>query len=443
VPYIISARPEDLDRGPGAAVAGLGRGVSKLAAALDEVGKERERAKLADRKMKVEEQRAATALAREERALALQDAKAAEREADVAGSVEGIGQAGGQATADTFLAEALQSPGGVLGPFGALNPRSVARGTQMAGEVQERSARRMALAERMSPEGARNFLRQGAEEDKKAVRAKSAQEEVMALQDAVAEGVLGEQEAASYARALQSAIREGRPAGEIHSRLAQRYAMASKLKVRAEDWGAADKKASAMMQSLMQLADTTEGLDPETGKDIMSELVKRLADARGEWARTQYPSFRSKTDAAASLAGLQKILLGARADADPAKFLQQEHLDDFLPKDYGPGARDVVPGEKPRRVARPKSDRGVAGELKARGKTYKAGTVRPLTDENDARLLQEMVLRESATTLAAGGDRKARVVALRDKIAHDLGLDPTDPQVFSVVQSALQQAYGR
>lgn len=305
MPFIVVARP-DMEHTAGSAVQGLGRNIAAIGLTLQQI---RDR----DKALEVERTRAEAALLREQNADAARQALAQERAAGVAGSVAGLkalGESGMRATLAQSVDEGMKKPlGSILGPFGMLNPRAVMGGLKSAAEIKERMDHNMALASYMSPVDARAHLTRAAAEEKDYARKAGLQADLRALNNAVADGVIDERKAKLFSSALQSAVREGRDPGEIHARIAKEYDLHSQLKARAKGWAEADKNATQMISDIERTAAGIQ--DP----DLKQAIAEKVAMARGEWAKTEYPSFRMESDAGKSLAALQALLYQAQASA--------------------------------------------------------------------------------------------------------------------------------
>jgi len=225
--------------------------------------------------------------------------------------------------------------------------------------------------------------------------------------------------------------------------------------VRERGWAEADQRASELIGSIEQSAAGV--VDDEVRQAIM----QKVADARGEWARTEYPSFRMKTDAGETLAGLQEILFDAQAAALPetglpiGKTASEQQVDmrratgDLGGRGQGASAQrrqtDTGKRQTPREQADAEPGRRAEREKRGLpGRTYDPNAPkRKLSGEGDVKRLRNFVLERAQKTLSVGGDRAAKVKQLRDEIARDLGLDPSSPDVFAVVKEALSEAYGR
>lgn len=472
MPFIVVARP-DMEHTAGKALGGLGRNIAEIGQTLS-AARQREKA------LEAEKMRAEASLMREKNLAAQREAREAERTADREASMQGmeqLGQRSERAAYEASIQEAMRSPQGALGPFGALNPRALAGGLRSGLEAKQRSQARLELAARMSPEAARMYLARETENEKKIARDQAWKDEAQALQDAIADGVLDERKAKLYARALQTAAREGKEPGQVWKLLAKEYDMHVKVKGRLRAWDQADKDAATLIQSIEQAASSVQ--DPVA----QAALRGKVAQARGEWERTEHQSFRSQSDPEKTLGALREILFLAQAEAGTpmdltqAERTQQESAvrnDAFTPERgaaTSEWARGMGGGRPPASAAAPRAqassggrrstDTGkrasaeeiAAGEPARRAEREKRGLPgrtldpnapkRQLKDVKDAERLHNFVLERAQKTLSVEGDRKQKVMQLRDEIARDLGLDPSSPDVFAIVKQALEAAYGK
>lgn len=440
-PFVIAARPEDLDRGPGAAIAGVGRRVTEVATELhrlkiaDQTAKRRDQ--LDNRRLDIAELNAKRLLLAESNrnAALTQRGQAA---AAKAASVEQESMHTGEqlkaeaAGANTFEALAKGGgAGGALGPFGMFNPKALAQGAAQTAATATRMNQKVELAKRMTPEAARGYLQRAANQERVGLYAEHYQREQEAIGKGVADGWLPPEEAEQFAQLLQTAAAAGQPPGETQRKLAKRYDLHVKLKRRSDEWAKADAKAEellAIMEQLVQRAD--EGVDPETGESLRVSMNERLAQAQTEWERTRLsPTFRMETDPQASLAGLQKVIFGAQAIADPLA-LRREVRTEQRPgvqaspplRSGGTTATTPPPGWSVRQPEPGAAQE--AGEAKAKDTP------------------QQAQLRRTVRSMAAEIDRSDMTGSLErllKGIARDMGVDQLPPEVFAVVQDELSR----
>ncbi len=439
-PFIVIARP-DPEHGMGSAVKGLGRNIA-------EIGQTLAQARARDRQLDIEEQRAQAALMREQGLAEARQQRADQQASDVQANVEGVRGVGAQAqetNAGNMLEQASRSPNGALGPFGLLNPRAIVDGMKQSTEIKARMEQRAALAERMTPAAGRAYLARAATEEKEAARKQALQMDLQSLQDAVQDGVLDERQAKQFGKALQSAVREGSNPGAIHTQIAKHYDMHAKLKLRAKGWEEADPKAAEMIQAIERTAAAVP--DPA----IREQIMGKVAAAKAEWTRTEWESFRSKSDADQSLAALQSLLYQAQAQTgQPIDDTKTERAvaergvreDAFTPERGQERSMDAQLGSQPYNVRKdPRGTLGGSGKPSA----APAGNKQASKRQPDRVLLEGWVQQGAQEALRAGTreDRATRIGALRKKIADDLGLDVENPTVIALVREALQRNYQR
>jgi hypothetical protein len=504
----------------------VARAGSAFGGAIEQIHRQKEleaRQKIEDaqrnRALDIQEQNAQAKLLREQGAL---QQNAAVKQ-DALDRLDQMAEANTRDAAAEGVRQSLASPGGVLGPFGIAS-RAAMGGAQAVAETQQEFAGKRALAEQMTGPAAQAFLVREARDMKVAALKRGYAEEGQALQHALQDGVFedpatmferassgktpkevppsaqAQAEAKRYAEALQSAIAEGRSPGDVHARLAHQYDVHRQIVQRAKAWPLADQRAAELQDTLRKvLAETPNTVDPLTGDNPHADLQERLAQMDGEWARTQYQTFRMGHDPGDSLAGLQKVLFSATAKSAPGAFQQMDQAmvaDRQLPKtdvqavagaasanarggdtsgaernSYETSAgRGTTPpsggkregqlqglaadsAQQKRTAPAMSSEDEKTANAKQRAERESRGMVgrtrdenapkRKLTSADDKKKLDGLVRDEAQKTLAASGDRKTQMLALRDRIAKDLGLDTSDPRVFSAVKEALSKAYQR
>lgn len=454
MPFIVAGQPTD--RGLGRALSESGRRLTAVSGELADrkrqMDLDREHTEEINRRLDIEETRAKASLLG-------QVNRAGERQAEMQGAEEGYEGERRKQTAQAFgqgLRGALESSGGVLGPFGTMSPRALAGGAKAAAESEARMAGKKALASQMTPAAARAYLTREAAEETKQIQARGYQMEAEAIQNAVLEGRLTEADGKAFVKELQGAIATGKPPGGIEKRISKAYDLHAKTMARMEAWADADKQAATMIDTLRQMAASVQdGVDPESGKSLKGEATKRLAQARVEWNRTRegptgVSRFRQQTDPEASLAGLQRILFEAQAEADPDLFMAED--------EQGERARAIGPPSAQQKVgmgisdpdwsmrqrggsqarAGAQQDAGGVSSGQAAGKPRR-GLARRVTGAEDEQQLRVFVQDRAAEVLSAR-DTRSGVVGLLQAVATDLGLRPDDPKVVSIVKDELDRA---
>lgn len=408
-----------------------------------------------DRKFKIEEAKAAAALAKEENEAAARGEVQAQKQAERDQASEDYQKATARSSEDALrqdVGAALRRSGGVLGPFGILNPKTMLGGLQRQAAIGKKMQANKEQASRMTPVAARNFLTKQAEELKKEVNEAGFNEEFELLDALSVEEKIDPARAKEYAKELQRAAREGGPPGAIHKRLMEESELYVQAQTRAEDWEKADVSAKGMIDGLRKLVgEMPDGLDPITGKSAKAEMMKRLAAAGVEWNRTRpgengVSVFRQKNDAAGSLDGLQKILFEAQIEADPDAFMRQERSAN-TPMTKPPAERDpATDGVGPLGAEVPPGGGGArpsqaAQEAPTGGPRRAGGGGQPVADRTRQQIAT-MVMEGAQDALRAGKPeaRKKALRALLERLKEDLGVNPGDPSVLAIVQEALAQA---
>lgn len=445
MPYVIAARPQDLDRGPGAALAGVGRRVSQLSTEFARIkaaeNTARRRDQLENRRLDIAELVAKQKLLRESNLTAAREAKAAQAEAAQQASLQAgqeFVQQGVAQRARPNLEAALASPGGVLGPFGMLNPRMLGQMAQRQAQTAATLGQKAELAARMSPEAARGYLTREAGKEKKAILAEGYARALESVQDAQADGVFTPQEAKTFTNLLQTAAAKGKDPGEIQTRIAKRYDLHTKLTQRAGEWEKADAQAQEMLGALEQLIGRVGGgVDPNTGLSPQDQMRERLGKAQAEWGRTAFPSFRMKTDPGASLAGLQKLLVEGQAVGDPMAPQRGTNLD----VSRAPTIANTQRGAPPRQTGQGGIPNLAEGTLtKRRGQPSPRGT-KPMSREDIEGALRNLVTQNARVALTVGAGREG-MRKLVQTIAANLGVEVLPPEVLAIVRDELDKIRG-
>lgn len=451
MPFIVAARPEDLDRGPGAAVAEAGKRLANLSATFYELKgrRDRERAEAvrANQRLELEEQRAKIMLAREQRLAGDAEAKAGQQEADRAGAMQGFDeleqksmrQAGEQA-----FQMALGSPEGVLGPYGLL--KAGVAGIYERQQAQQRMQGYQALAEKMSPGAAAAYLTKKQGEEKRKVFEDGFALEARYIQDALAGEKIDPEMASTLNQGLQVEMRSGRPPGATTKELAKNAALQAKLRARETAWAEVDNEAAELLTTARTLGKHAPGdVDPLTGRNMQAEMAEALANAEAEWAKTDDPTYRAGTDPKQALAALKKIVFGMKASSDPQGYVDErigvQMQEGVMAKDAR--ARGAERMQKAQGGAQGGSGGGSGGGSRVDpGRQPAKQKPAPRTDQQ--RL--EGILTEGAQGALRAGtreERAARITELRNRVADELGLDVTDPKVHAAVREILTQVRGR
>lgn len=479
-------------------VSRFGEAVSRAGAAfggaIEQIHREKaaaERQKIEDaqrdRALDIQEQRAQAALLKEQGTLA--QGAAVKQDA-----LERLDRMADANTKDAYadgVRKSLASPGGALGPFGVFS-RAAQGGVQAAADAQQEMAGKTALAQQMTGPAAQAFLTREAADMKRRALVRGYQEEGQAVQNALQDGVFedpasmferassgktpkevppsaqAQAQAKQYAEALQSAIAEGRSPGDVHARLAHQYDIHRQIVQRAKSWPVADTKAGEFIDTLRGiLAETPSGIDPKTGTDAHADLRERLAQMDGEWARTQYQTFRVAHDPGDSISGLQKVLFSATAKSAPDAFMAQDaavRADQQLPKTNAdvvqaaagansrasgldgsavprgtPAARKTDTGERASEEQIAAAAPARAAERERRGFKSQSDAKPNATRADGARQIKSIVAAEVQRGMASGADKRDRIKAMWKRIVDTTGLDPRDPAVHSLVREALSQ----
>ncbi len=451
-PFVSVIRQHDFENSAGAALQGAGANLAKigerLSAHRQRQRAEQARAAEANRRLDIAEENAKTSLLRESRMLSEAKAREDMRSAGREGSIREIEEVGGREVqrgarrgAQEGLEQAVNSSGGVLGPFGVMS-RVAGSAAKGAMEAQRRVAESVELARRMSPPDARAELERVKARETQAVLEQGFQDDAKSLQEAVADGVIDDAKAKQYTKALQTALREKRNPGAIRERIAKEYDIHSKLVNRQDDWAKADKKAGALLDQLHQLVESApDGVDPESGASIKQSMTERLAKAKGEWARTGYQTFRMKEDPATSLGGLQALIFGAQAEADPQGFVEEDAGSRIPPPSAGQKTAMGVNGPMRRGGSQAAQARPGAGQVAGGAVAQPAARPAPPGEREQ---LAAVVQDGARVALTAGSqkERRGRMKELLVQVADSLGLDPTDPSVIAVVREQLAAVHG-
>jgi len=457
---------------PGYALRELGRNVAEIGPRFRQMHQDERAAKERERQFQIQEQRAQASLAREQNLAAARAEKAQEqeegREALKATIQEQSDKALGVAHQEQ-VRRALESPEGLLGPFGMAS--ALAKGAPNTMRVKERWAGYKELASRMDPSHGRTWLndtlKRDAAEEKQRVIAEGYAEEAQALDVAIKEGKFDDpfgpvskegepsEEGGALAQQLAKALQDGlaarKPPGAVHKALALVHAKHAKLSARKAGWEAADLRVKEMLDQMRVLANNApDGVDPDTGKSIRGELIERAHAAEGEWQRTiglpgVSESYRRATDPAKDVGEITKLLFGAQTEASPDAVLQEMNA---AAEAKGPAqqAEDMAlatgagPARKSSRTAQ-----AAPGAKGAAGGSVPRGTpTRAPEGGKQAGQIRSIVQEEVAGALA-GGSKNSRATAIKgllDRLEHDLGLDMSDQGVRAAVREAISQAVG-
>lgn len=285
--------------------------------------------------------------------------------------------------------------------------------------------------------------------------------------------------AQDFTNGLQEHLNQGLMPGEIHKRIQQAYRNHATAATRYKAWEKADVQSQGLLEQIQELGAGPGGIDPVTGEDMNAKIAKRLADANGEWALTNAMTFRKAHDPGDSLAALKKILFGVEAEANPEGYIaanapqpgrpfvptQEQAIQAMTAQDPssfgagGPGgaappqrAAPVRGGRKTDTGARPSDQEIAAGregratERTARGasgQTKAATAPRAPTSAADQKRVRSFVLSRARDTFEAGGDRRSATILMLEAVEKELGIDPSDPKAFQIIQDALVEAHGR
>jgi len=390
-----------------------------------------------DRALAIEEQEAKAKLLAETNRATILGAKQAEHAAEVKGAVEGLQELAGQkreAAVRKGIDEAIRSTGGALGPFGLL--RAQATGAYKgATAVEAEMAPKIELARTMGPAGARMYLEKEATAYKQEVRAEAFQKEAEAVLDGVADGVITPEMGQSMVEALQTALQSNGSPGMVHRQVAKAYDLHAKVQKRLAGWEEADRKAGELIAMLEKMAQQAE---PST--TARQTLLDMVGKAKGEWGRTQVPSFREKSDGGASLAGLEAILFGAQAANEempsgieysepPPPVPNREELIEGI-SNMGGGHRDL----RGARAAAPAPAAGGPGKAQQpRAQTR----VTPATRAKVTQSVDTHVFANGQAAVTPGQGQAEAIRKLRRELAEELGLEVTDPFLDGALTAAL------
>ena len=455
------------------------------------------------RALDIAELRAKRELASEANRAAANEARAGEREADRQAVVGELQRQGDQATgvaAREALKKAIASPEGFLGPFGSINTAVLRKSFEDASEQHRRTVADVEQAGRMSPPAAERFLQRRQKERQQEVLNEGYAKEGEALQNALADGKFEDpfltpnwkpgqppsesavKKAQELTDGLKQQLQAGRPPGVAHKEIQQAYDLNAKLTRRYRAWEKADKEAEEMLGQLRTIAlSAPQGVDPITGNDMRADMVQRVADAEAEWERTRAMSHRRGKDPADELGGIQKILFGVEASANPEDFLAQQEraararavkvptqeevvgaagaMDPEAFAAGGPqGAMPARAPQAPPRTAkagaktdtgRRPSDTEVAQGRPAReaerqkrgipGRTARRGSApRTTVTADDERGIQA-VIRSKGPELRSQGNPTEAIRALQRMVEQELGLDPNSDAVDAAITAAMKQ----
>ena len=373
-----------------------------------------------------------------------------------------------RAAMDQNLKEAMQSPGGVLGPYGILSQGRLKSLGEQGDKIKSQLATDKELARRMAPGTAEKYLSGRQAEYKQALLERGYEEEFKEVNRGLSSGVFDDprsiylgadskgsgepsekaiQEAEMFNQDLQESLKAGKPPGQISKRIMERFDAHRQIRQRAKGWKQADERADKLFGSMEEVFQAVE--DPEARQ----AMTEKLAKARGEWARTEYVDHRVASDPSKDLATIQGFLFEqqalagggpegmSRPPAQEARALRAEQpkLDPPAPSNWpfnqipqdAAGGPPGAPG--PQMAPEPSPAPGAPP----------AGAEAPQMDRQSQQLVA-MVKDEAQGALRAGSreERVKRIGELRKRIARDLGLDVTDEKVKALVRQALQEAQG-
>jgi len=426
-PYIVALRPDDYSL---MARSHLGESIAEagqdIAGIIERKRSEEREAKLAGQRLDVERARALQAALRERRILAEHEQAQGERAAEMQDFEERAGahqqQVMGREVGTAF-AQGLVGPGGKLGPFGSMNARALGEAAKAAHAVQQRMAGRMELARQMAPTAAKAWLAREVEGEKVEIKKQGYKNELVKLQDAIAEGVItDEKRIKEYQKAIRTGIRTGEAPGEVEKRLAQEYDIQAKLRVREQDWAHGDKEAADLLASV---GETFKKLPAE----FQDKMQAKLGEAKTEWQRTRSPTYREKNDAGPSISGIQQILFGMQAAENPKAFaggLEEER-----------NRLDLEAlGESETR--RPRNMRAAPPASAAVPQRSAPSGAAAAVKKSPEQLVRGYVRDNADIVLAAGGSSVEKVRKLRESIARDLGVDPYSPEARAALRDELE-----
>jgi len=408
-----------------------------LEAAENKTKAETDRQRLA-----IEEARAKTSLlAESNRASAAKERQAAQ-DADRQAAVQGLQELAGQKQQDAVrkgIEAAVASPGGALGPFGLFTATAQGAAGGLA-KAQANMGPKIAIAERMSPAGARMFLQRETQAQKQATIAEAYQKEADAVMAGVQDGVLTPEIAKGMVEALQSGLRSGALPGQIHKQVAKAYDLHAKVQKRLAGWQESDRKAGEAVAMIEKMA--TQAVDPK----VRDALLDKVAKAKGEWGRTMPQSFREKHDGEASLAALEQVVFGAQADTGELP-TQPEYSP---PPPPIPTREQVIAGvaKANSRGGEPGARKETAGPLTARpGPPPEKGATPPTAVEPSDKVkfgktVEDFVAANGRAAVSQGTDQREEVKKILASLAKETGLEPGDPFLKGAVMSALLKLQG-
>jgi hypothetical protein len=438
---------QGLARGVAAFGHALAGGIRDQARSRTEAAKEARVAAENDRKLAIEEAEAEAKLTKEKNESAARAEVEAEKQADRDVAVAEFRRSTANDSQDALrqdVGAALRRSGGVLGPFGILNTKAMGEALKRQSAIGKRMEGDIALASGMTRPAARAYLQRAAEDIKGEVISSGYQEEFDLLNGLVMEEKIDPARAKEYGKELQAGARARKPPGDVHKRLMQESELYVQAQTRAEDWEKADVQATGMIDGLRKLvAEMPDGVDPITGKSVKAGMMERLAAAKVEWNRTKpgengVSVFRQKNDAAGSLDGLQKILFEAQIEADPEAFMQRDRADS-VPT---PSRDEVVAAIGGMGGGHRTQGGAVEGfqEPAQEAPPARGGKQQPAADRQRQQLAT-LVREEAQKALRAGGDRRERLDALRERVAKELGLEKNSPEVHAIIKNELARAF--
>jgi hypothetical protein len=403
-----------------------------------------------EREFAIEETRAKASLLAESNRATLIKAKADEDAAEKLGYIERLQERAGNDMRDRVslgVKKALGSPGGVLGPFGLLG-RVVGGAAGGAAQSAAKWGPKVALAKRMSADGARRYLEDEAELAKGAVLGEGFQEDSRAVLNGVADGVLTPEAGQGLVNDLARALRTGGSPGAVSAEVTKAYDEHAKAVARAQSWVDTDRKAGELFVTLDDLAGKAES--PSAAKALRT----MAATARSEWARTQVDTYRNdqgKPDGPTALAALEGLVWRAQAVAEepltgpqysPRPFQEIQALEEPISYSHRfeevPLDPQVPPGG--RQAKAPRGTPQAPGEAPQPARPPTA--IRPAGKLPAAKAVDAHVARHGRAVIEQGADpkaSKAAVAKMRAALAKELELDPLDPALEGFIIDALRR----
>ena len=451
----------DFDHGQGVARGFVGLGQA-LGDGLRESRVERARGRQAENEMRaraaeqerafaIEEQEAAAKVLEQENRAAERAERGAKQQADRDTAVQEFRQATTKQGEDALrqdIGAALRRAGGVLGPFGILDTKTMTSGLKRQAEIGQRMQGIVAQAREMTGPAARAFMVREAERLKEEVKAGAFQEEFDLLSALQREGKISPDDAQRYNKELQDDMLAKKDPGATHEKLLHASELYVQAQHRAEGWEKADRQAPAMIDGLRKiLADMPDGVDPMTGKSLKGEMMKRLSAADVEWGRVKPGAngvsiFRQKNDPENSLAGLQKILFEAQTKADPEEFMRQDRARQVAAR-HGDDYAEAEGVEREQLRARVGGGQQSAQEATQGG----AGPGRSGGRSGPGRGREQaagVLMHGAQKALSAGtaAEQRAATRYLLNSLEEHLGIDAASPEAIEIANEVLAAAKG-